>query len=240
MLLNTDQRKLLDAAATAVRTAWCDQWTMIEEEEDSIAAEYLITTSVALALSAAANGRVRIERLIGRSFCNAVMRQMCSTPVPPAWGQGRIDVVVCTDGSGLIPCCLVELKRGFTRPTIESDADRIACLIGHTGPKLPDIFGFCLFPMIHKSTETLLTDYEPSRKAKREQVLVVRDELAALHPNLTISVESFPEFSVTRPSVVAEVYDDGTEEQLWNCDEFQMEPTAIVIQKRDAEKSSIE
>jgi hypothetical protein len=233
MTLNTDQQKLLDTAAAAVKTAWCDQWTMIEEEDRTIAAEYLMTTAVARGLSAVAGGRVRIERLIGRAFRNTIVRSMCTTPVPSACGQGRIDVFVSEDGSGFKPYCLVELKREFNRSAIESDADRIARLIEHTGPKLPDIFGFCLFPLFPAPAETSPHDNESSQKVEREKVIFLRDALAASHPNLLITVQNFRECSVTRPSVVAETYDDGTEELVWDTAGFQMEPVAIVIQKRE-------
>ena len=171
MSLNTDQQRLLEAAAAAVKTAWCEQWMMIEEEDKTIAAEYLMTTAVARGLSAVAGGRVRIERLIGRAFRNAIVRSMCTTPVPSAYGQGRIDVFVSEDSSGFKPYCLIELKREFTRPAIESDDDRIARLIAHTGPKLPNIFGFCLFPLFPAAAETSPDDYDPSQKVERGKVI---------------------------------------------------------------------
>jgi hypothetical protein len=231
MTLNTDQQKLLDTAAAAVKTAWCDQWTMIEEEDRTIAAEYLMTTAVARGLSAVAGGRVRIERLIGRAFRNTIVRSMCTTPVPSACGQGRIDVFVSEDGSGFKPYCLVELKREFNRSAIESDADRIARLIEHTGPKLPDIFGFCLFPLFPVPDDSSLPDYGPSVKAERKKVDSLKDALASSHPSLLIGVQNFPQFSVTRPAVVTEIYEDGMEEMVWDNAGFQMEPAAIVIQK---------
>ena len=193
MSLNIDQQRLLEAAAAAVKTAWCEQWMMIEEEDKTIAAEYLMTTSVARGLSAVAGGRVRIERLVGRAFRNAIVRGMCNTPVPAACGQGRIDVLVSEDSLGFKPYCLVELKREFKRPAIESDADRIARLIGHTGPKLPDIFGFCLFPLFPAPAETSPHDNESSQKVEREKVIFLRDALAASH--LTEPFDYCAEFS---------------------------------------------
>lgn len=232
MSLNTDQHKILEAAASAVKTAWREQWMMIEEEDKTIAAEYLMTTSVARSLSALAGGRVRIERLIGCAFRNMVMRRHCSTPIPSAYGQGRIDVMVTEDSYGFLPYCLIELKREFSRSAIEHDADRIAVLIEHTVPKLPDIFGFCLFPLILSADATSPCNYVSSRKTERGKVNLLVGALANAHPTLLINERYFSEFSVNRPSVVTEFYDDGTEESIWDNTGFQMEPAVIIIQKR--------
>jgi hypothetical protein len=232
MTLNPKQQELLNKAAEAVKTAWDEQWTMIEEEDRTIAAEYLMTTAVARGLSAVAGGRVRIERLIGRAFRNTIVRGMCKTPVPSACAQGRIDVLVSEDINGFKPYCLVELKREFNRSAIENDADRIARLIDHTGTKLPDIFGFCLFPLFLESSPSSPNDYEPSKKKALEEVGYLKNSLASSHQELIIYMQDFSEVTITRPPVVTEFYDDGKQEKIWDNGAFRMMPAAIVMHKK--------
>ena len=146
--MNRVQQKLLNAAARALSKAWQDQWSMIEEVERVLAAEYLATVEVALALSNLAPGRVRIEHLIRNAFCNGIMRnQHTQKPVPSRLRQGRIDVTVVAHTNALIPSCLVELKRNENLLLIKKDAERIAVLIECTKASVADLFGFCLFPL---------------------------------------------------------------------------------------------
>ena len=234
MNLDNVQRSLIDAAASAVSDAWREQWTMIEEQESTLAAEYLMTTAVARALAERKPGCVRIERLIGRAFRNRRMRDRCKTPVPAELSQGRIDIVVAEDGSHITPYCLVELKRKRDLPGILKDANRIARLISHTGPKLPEIFGFCLFPLNVSPKPTNPPDYTAPRDIEFDRVRELVSGLQKTHQRLAINELQFPEVSVERASVVSEVYDDGTEDFLWDSGGFRMEPVAIVIQKRQS------
>lgn len=234
MVLNDDQNSLLDAAAKAVSCAWDEQWTMIEEVESTLAAEYLMTTAVARALAQLKPGCVRIERLIGRAFRNSIMRGLCTTPVPAELRQGRIDVVVAADAHHIKPYCLVELKRKRDTSIIFKDADRIARLISHTGPTLTDIFGFCLFPIILHPRPTDPPDYETPRDTEIDQVRKMVQRLQGAHQDLTIDVQTFSAVCIEKASIVAEIYDDGTEETVWDPDGFRMEPVAIVVHKRDA------
>lgn len=231
MPLNSNQNQLLQSAAQGVKTAWNEQWTMLDEDDKSLAAEYLMTSAVARNLSALAPGRVRIERLIGRAFRNVIARQFCTTPVDASYSQGRIDVVVNEDNSGFKPLCLIELKREFNRSAIESDASRIAYLIECTNAKLPDIFGFCLFPVIISPDAVQGLDYQIPLNAEIAKIDALKQCLEAKRRNLSIFIERFAMNSITRPSVVKEVYDDETEEDVWDSNGFRMEPFAIVIQK---------
>jgi hypothetical protein len=206
---------------------------MIEEDEPILAAEYLATVAVALALSNLAPGCVRIERLIGRAFCNGIMRhQYIQHPVPHALRQGRIDVVVASDNNHFVPSCLVEIKREPNIPLIRADVDRMAVLIECTKPNLPDLFGFCLFPLRLFPLPSTRPDYGTPRKAELAKVTQVQSSLQKDHPLLMIDVYHSQAFAVNRPSIVAEEYDDGTIEELWDTNGFQMEPVAITIERR--------
>jgi hypothetical protein len=225
------QQKFLDLAAAALPSAWRDQWSMIEEDDPVIAAEYLLITSVAQALGHHVPGRVRIERLIRRAFRNAVMRGKLAAPVPAYLRQGRIDVVVAEDAHHFIPACLVELKRDTNAAAIEADADRMAILLTCTGANLPDLFGFCLFPIILSPDPAHSLDFSGSRAAELAKVTATIMSLRRAHPALVFNVQHFADFAIERPSIVSEVYDDGTTETVWDPRSFRMEPVAIIIEK---------
>lgn len=232
MALNADQQAILNAAAAAVRGAWQEQWSMIEDLEEVLGAEYLMTGAVARSLAELKPGQVRIEKLVRRAFFNSVMRRRCATPVPPMLRQGRIDVVVSSDTEQLEPYCLVELKRNDRMTDIAADADRIATLLHCTGPYLPSLFGICLFPIILKAEPSDPPSYARSRASRMASVKNLAANLRTMHATLLIDVATFPALDVTRPSVVLEACGDDFEEVTWDKDGFRMEPVAITIQKR--------
>lgn len=205
---------------------------MLEEDDPVLAAEYLITTSVARALAVVEPGHVRVERLIGRAFRNAIMRRLCSTVVPMAMSQGRIDVVVSEDDNHIKPFCLIEVKRDTSNlRLIEADADRLSILIEHTFGNLPDLFGFCIFPLMLTPDSTSPSDYTVSRRSALAKVDGIIQSLRTAHHALTIEVHHYQKLAVNRPSITSEVYDDETTEDVWDSGGFQIEPAAILIHK---------
>ncbi len=231
--MNQQQKNLLTTAANALPDAWREQWSMIEDDEEILAAEYLATTAVARALSDLSPGRVRIERLIRRTFCNGPMRwDHIQTPVPACFRQGRIDVTVFSDETHFLPKCLVEVKRNMNLGLIEADADRMARLITFTKPSLSDLFGFCLFPVVFAPLPTDPPDYVFPKAIELKKVQQMVNRLRAAHPFLLIDLHpDFPGAEIERPSVVEVEYEEGVTEKIWDSDGFRMEPVAITVER---------
>lgn len=209
---------------------------MIEEDEPILAAEYIATIEVALALSNMAPGCIRIEHLIRSAFCNTIMRnQYIQNSVPSELHQGRIDVAVVANTNALIPRCLVEIKRDANLSLIKKDAERIAVLIECTKPNLQDLFGFCLFPLRFSPLATNPPDYEAPRAAELEKVKPVLACLRKAHPSLIIDVQNLQEFSINRASIDVQEHADGRTEEVWDRNGFQMEPAAITVERRSTQ-----
>jgi len=194
-----------------------------------MAAEYLLTVTVAQALADVCPGKIRIERLIRRAFCNGFMRMKKGIAIAEDFGTGRIDVVIAEDTNHALPECLIEIKRNINLKEITKDANRIARLINYTNGKLPKLFGVCLFPLILYPTSYDPNNYDKERQSHITKINQLLGLLSQAFPKLKFYSEQFPEKEYTRPSIVTETYEDNTTEVVWDENGFRMEPFAIVI-----------
>jgi hypothetical protein len=231
-MLTQLQTDIIDVAASGFGDVWADQLLMEGEFSERIGAEYLASVSIARKLAAKFPERVRVEVPFGRRLQSVPIARNGAFPFPKEHADGRVDVVLFSDQSRIIPEALVELKRAWAKQPITDDARRIADYLRSKDPvKNASLFGFCLFPIVGRhSVQTLSAEDALLARARTVDRCLL--ELRSSYPELHFEAHRSRHGTAAKLSWEEREVDEDLVEVIWDSNGFEARIIAIAVTYR--------